>query len=340
MSRLSVIIPMYNVEPYLERCIQSIVNQDLSTDELEIICINDGSPDGSKDLVISLQKKIPNLKLIDQKNQGVSVARNNGIDAAIGTYLLMVDPDDFLTGVSLRSALEEAEKGDYDILNLGFEILDENGVKEWQTNFSELNKKVFEGPEGFFVPRKSDPRDPDRSWGILYKSSLVRKYQSLYPEGVPYLEDGLFLVKIFSVASRVGFLNSIVYRRTTRPGSATHSDLFYSEKAAEGFIKAARDLKKFSENNQLNGIQSRLINHGIANFVLLALFPQVRARGLKRFRKTVLTLEKEGFGKLACDGVVEPYLGYAKRYNYSPCLFAISYMKDLMIKKIAGSKNY
>ena len=78
--QLSIIIPMYNVAPYVERCIRSLEDQDIPRNEYELICINDGSPDNCREIVEQLQLEFSNIVLINQINQGVSVARNNGID--------------------------------------------------------------------------------------------------------------------------------------------------------------------------------------------------------------------------------------------------------------------
>ena len=84
MKLLSVIIPIYKVEPYIERCLRSLLNQDLSKEDYEIICVNDGSPDNCREIVKRLQKEFENIILIDQENQGVSIARNKGADEEIG----------------------------------------------------------------------------------------------------------------------------------------------------------------------------------------------------------------------------------------------------------------
>ena len=92
MKSLSIIIPIYNVAPYVERCIRSLEDQDIPKDDYEIICINDGSPDNCREIVEQLQQEFSNIILINQENQGVSMARNNGIDLSEGKYLLFVDP--------------------------------------------------------------------------------------------------------------------------------------------------------------------------------------------------------------------------------------------------------
>ena len=99
---LSVIIPVYNVEPYLEQCLDSVINQTYKN--LEIICINDGSTDNSLKILEKYQKKDNRIKLINQKNKGLSEARNAGLDVAKGEYIAFVDSDDYLE----LNAYEEA----------------------------------------------------------------------------------------------------------------------------------------------------------------------------------------------------------------------------------------
>jgi glycosyltransferase involved in cell wall biosynthesis len=334
MKRVSIIIPMYKVEPYVERCIRSIEAQDISHDEVEIICVNDGSPDNCHGVVSNLQKEFDNIILIDQDNQGVSVARNNGVSVATGHFLLMVDPDDYVLERSLKSILDKAESNDLDALYLGFEILSPEDRSVWQTDYSGYSNIVYDGIEGYYTHRRKDTRDPDHSWAIIYRAEFIKSNRLLYPKGVPYLEDGLFLVKVFCLAKRVGFHELLFYKRTIRPGSATNSDLFYSQRAVQGFIAAANDLKEFGGRINSGNDQKGLINHGIADFVLLSLFPLIRLKSFKYFFLTCRRLTNEGYKTLDTFGVVEPYLSYAKLYNISPILFALMYGKDLLSKKI------
>ena len=116
---LSIIIPMYNVEKYVEKCILSLEDQDIPKVDYEIICVNDGSPDKSQQIVEKLQQKFSNIILINQVNQGVSVARNIGIKRANGKYILFVDPDDALQKKCLKSLLKYATKNLYEVVYFG-----------------------------------------------------------------------------------------------------------------------------------------------------------------------------------------------------------------------------
>lgn len=331
--RLSFIVPAYKVEEFIEKCIRSLENQDVSQSEYEIIVTNDGSPDQSRQIVENLQKEFSNLRLINQENQGVSVARNEAIAAAKGKYIMPIDPDDFAEQNMLSQLLHQAESRDLDILVAGFEIFDPQGKSIWQTNYSQLAGKVITGVAGYFASRGKDVRDPDRSWAILYKRKMIQDYAIDYPKGVPFLEDGCFLVKVFSVAQKVGFADSIFYKRTTTEGSATVSGVFYTEKAINGFIEAAVNLRTFSTKNKLSQNQQGLINHGIVKYVLLSLFQNVNLKSIGRFSHIVAKLKANGIVKLPIRGVVEPYDKYAKYFNVLPYLFFLLYSKENIIAK-------
>lgn len=120
MIRLSIIIPFYNVEKYISACLDSVFNQDIPEEEYEVICVNDGSPDGSRDIVCSYLPLHPNLRLIDHPcNMKLGAARNTGRKAARGNYIWQVDSDDMIAPNCLKHILEVCEENDLDVLNFG-----------------------------------------------------------------------------------------------------------------------------------------------------------------------------------------------------------------------------
>lgn len=94
MVEISVVVPVYNVETYLEECLNSIINQTFS--DIEIICINDGSTDSSLDILNDYSKKDDRIKIINQENKGLGATRNKGIDLAKGKYIFFIDSDDYI----------------------------------------------------------------------------------------------------------------------------------------------------------------------------------------------------------------------------------------------------
>jgi glycosyltransferase involved in cell wall biosynthesis len=326
MLLVSVIIPAYKVEDYIERCIRSLEDQDIPKEAYEIIVVNDGSPDSCRAIVEELQLYFKNIVLINQENMGVSMARNNAMAIARGKYILPIDPDDYVVPNILKDVVEKIERENLDVLYLGFEIFNLKGESTWVTNYSEHIGVCYSGVEGYFAARgKKEIRDPDRSFAILYRTSMLKNISIWYPKNVPYLEDGLFLAKVFAVANKVGFDNTPVYQRTTRIGSATNSELFYSKRAIDGFIFAVMDIKSFASRNNLNEDQRGLVNHTIAKFVFLALSPSVARFNLMNYFSILRVLRKQKIKKLEIVGVRSIYLKLVKVFNFST-VYLLFYM--------------
>ena len=149
--QLSVIVPVYNVEKYLPRCLDSLLRQGMEAGEYEIICVNDGSPDGSAAILADYERKHPDLiSVITQKNGGPSAARNTGIDTATGEYLIFLDGDDTITEGSLQRLHDKiAERPGADLYPCAVQVLDAKAgkVTEIRDNYPADAKPEFTGPE-------------------------------------------------------------------------------------------------------------------------------------------------------------------------------------------------
>ena len=136
MVKVSIIVPVYNVERYLSKCLDSLTNQTLK--DIEIICVNDGSTDNSLGILKEYANKDSRIKIIDKQNEGVSVARNTGIEVATGQYLMFVDSDDYLVENACEKALNTIEHNDSDICIFGhYDLVDEKLIK------SGVNKDII-----------------------------------------------------------------------------------------------------------------------------------------------------------------------------------------------------
>ena len=206
-------------------------------------------------------------------------------------------------------------------IGMGKSFFDADEKSIWKTNYSNQNHQLFDGVEGYFESRGKDVKDPDRSVAILYKKELLTTYKITYPKNVPYLEDGLFLSKVFAVAQKVSFENTIFYQRTTRIGSATNSRLFYSEKAIDGFIIAVNDIKEFKNQSNLSDQQVYLINHTIAKFVILSISPSISRFDYKEYLSVLRKLKDEKIYKLESKGLRFLYKRHIKVFNFSKLLF-------------------
>ncbi len=319
---------MYNVAPYVERCIRSLEDQDLLHEDFEIICINDGSPDNCSGVVSKLKKEYDNIVLIDQENQGVSMARNNGIAIAKGKYLLMVDPDDYVKPNTLREKLDIIGKYDLDVGFIGYIILNEDGKEEYRYDPIFDQSNVLSGIDYFnkYVWGRSEIRDSHRSWAIFFKASFWKQNSLRYPPDVPYLEDGELIARVDCLAQRVSFINKPFYLRTTRPGSATHSNLYYSEKARNGFLKAANNLLQFRKNQCVSNEQKVFMNQPIIHFTILYIFSHGLIIPLKKIHIIKNKLKQASLIKLSTEGCSKYYRRMARYYNCSIYCFVLYYI--------------
>ena len=140
--KISVIVPVYNVENYLEKCLNSLVNQTL--EEIEILVINDGSTDYSQKIIDEFQKKFPQkIKVFSKENGGLSDARNFGIERASGNFLAFVDSDDYISENMLQEMYDLAIKNEAEIVICNLQKVDENGnVTQKLTQIPNLSEKI------------------------------------------------------------------------------------------------------------------------------------------------------------------------------------------------------
>jgi glycosyltransferase involved in cell wall biosynthesis len=340
MKRLSIIIPIYNVEPYIERCLRSIEEQDIRADDYEIICINDGSPDESREVVVRIQREYNNIVLIDQENLGVSRARNIGIDRAVGTYLLFVDPDDYIDTLSFDGILRSTEAKKAQVSFLGFTFLNEDGtVRQKILNTADSNG-IYSGIETYHLARGDGGTDPDRMWAVLFERHFLNANKLRFLPNVPYLEDGEFIARILCLAERCIFDGHSFYMRTARPGSATNSRLFYSDKATDGFLLAADNLKRYQNDPRLSEKQKRFLNQPILKFILLSINSSLSLKSFKKISSTIRTLKSLSFRKVNVEECKKNYYIYGKVYNFSLYLSVFVLFIYPRIKRLFGADSF
>lgn len=127
MKLLSIIVPMYNSEKWLPKCVESLLRQDIPLEEYEIILVDDGSPDGCRKMAEEYSARYSNIIVLTRPNGGTSAARNTGIHTAQGKYLYFVDPDDYILENSLKAILHRMEEESLDVLRFAYTEVDEAG---------------------------------------------------------------------------------------------------------------------------------------------------------------------------------------------------------------------
>lgn len=231
MTLLSIIVPVYNVETYLRKCVESLLDQDLPPSDFEIILVDDGSTDSSGDLCDAFAADHTNIHVIHQQNKGLSGARNTGIAAASGKYIQFVDSDDYLSPNVFGGLIRQIEDQQLDILrfnyqnvNLAGEVFEPNKSSKPFVDFSD---EVCDG-EHFLNERLGFAC---YAWQFIVKSSLLHQEGNRFREGI-YYEDVEWTPRILLQAQRIASSKTIVYNYLFRVGSiARNTDLEKKRKA-------------------------------------------------------------------------------------------------------------
>lgn len=219
MKRLSIIVPIYNVELYLRDCLLSILSQDIDVTDYEIILINDGSTDNSIDGVRDLILKYPDsIVLMDKENEGLSVARNVGLAVAKGNYVLFVDSDDCIVSGTLSCLLNAAEENDVDMLRADYIKLNDSEVNSYLSSFSLSEKpvpsKVLSGHEALTMHNTRECY----VWMNMFKRSFLIENKIQFIPKVAF-EDIPFTLETYLKAERFCSLPVKFYVYRQRSGS-------------------------------------------------------------------------------------------------------------------------
>jgi len=214
---LSIVIPVYNVENYLDECINSIKIPD--GESIEIILVNDGSTDNSGNICKSYMDKIPNLKYIEQKNQGLSEARNIGIQNARGKYIMFLDSDDCVYEDNLSNLVETIKNNKNENFFIGRAYKFEDGTKRYelcQIDYDSVPKKKT---EDVFLYLDSINTFWFAAWLIVINREFLIANQLYFKKEI-YHEDELWVPSVFLKSTSIGFINFGFYcYRLNRDGS-------------------------------------------------------------------------------------------------------------------------
>lgn len=215
----SIIVPVYNVEKYLDVCLSSIVTQEYI--DFELICINDGSTDTSLLKLKEYEKKYDSVIVLDQKNQGMSVARNAGIQIARGKYVLFVDSDDFLKSNALKILSNECS--DNDIITFNTEVFVES-TREVIPNMNIVSECEMNGWDYFnqYALRNSEVHFVC-VWQRAYKRAFLLENKLFFKEGISRAEDNLFTILACYYAKSVKIITKTLYVYRKRADSITYT---------------------------------------------------------------------------------------------------------------------
>lgn len=219
MIKISIIIPVYNTEKYLKECIESTLNQSLK--DIEIICINDGSTDNSLKILENYRKYDSRIKIINQKNKGVSEARNNGMKIARGKYIHFLDSDDFYSdNKALEILYNFIEEKKVDILFFDIILCYETSNSRFKKTSNNLNEKKIYSTDEILLKYIENEDISSSSCYKIFKRKMIEKIY--YTKGI-YFEDGEFLMRVFSEQGNVGIIRNNLLEIRERENSTTTS---------------------------------------------------------------------------------------------------------------------
>lgn len=258
---ISIIIPAYNVEKYIDRCLDSITNQ--TYNNTEIIIINDGSIDKTKEKLESWRKKDKRIKVINKKNEGVSIARNDGIDISRGKYIFFFDGDDTVEINCIEKVISEICKQDYDTVLYGYSSVRNNQVLIHKSTFSKdkyfSNREVIEEvlPHSFGISYNElsfwlqgkrsirEGKELNGPWRMCYSAEIIKSNNIRFDKELKVGEDTIFTNEYLSYSSKLGIVNENLYYLHNNEGSTISTYLKDTLRMAENkklLIKAKKDL--------------------------------------------------------------------------------------------------
>lgn len=247
--KISIIIPAYNSEKFIEKCLYSCLNQDISHDDYEIIVVDDGSTDNTKNIVLSIQKKYNNIVYIYQENAAQGAARNNGLSKAKGKYIWFVDSDDWIAENCLGNIITQLENKRLTAILVGHASIYKDKFVYWEkldSNKICSGKEILSQGKFYISP----------TYGIWNKSYLVNN-NIKFIEKI-FHEDSEICPRMYYNANKIGFINNTYYFVYTNLSSTTRS---INPKRAFDLIKAVETISSFIKTIKEKEIKQSLHNY-------------------------------------------------------------------------------
>ena len=249
---VSVIIPIYMVEEYLRECLDSAVNQTLKN--IEIICVDDGSPDHSVDIVNEYAAKYDNIVLVRKENGGLSSARNAGLDVATGRYVYFLDSDDYIETDMFETLCRKADEEDLDIVYFNaMPFFDSAQIKRSNQNYVDYYTRRHDYPgvhtgQSMFAAMRKNYEFLPAVWSQIFRRSMLEDNHIRFYHGILH-EDNLFTFQCAVLAQRTAYLNKEYYHRRMRGDSIVTSKK--SMRNVDGYLVTYAEIMAFMHNRQV-----------------------------------------------------------------------------------------
>lgn len=257
--KFSVIIPVYNAERYLKECINSIIIQTYKN--FELILVNDGSTDNSEEICQNYIKNDKRIKLINQKNSGVSSARNVGIKESTGALILFVDSDDSLEKDAIQTIVNNFDNND--LLCYGYKEVYRDYYNDVFSNNNLNSKDLF--LKSVYLTKEVG----GYLWNKCFKADIIKKNKILFDTTLHYCEDLVFVTEYLKFCNKIHYLNKTLYMYRMRKSSVSYN--FFCKKN----ITLLNSYKKLIDDNNDVEISNKLkYNYLISYYKLKKLIPK------------------------------------------------------------------
>lgn len=260
LPKISIIVPIYNVEQYLNRCIESIIDQTMKS--FELILVNDGSLDKCGEICELYKKKDNRIKVIHKPNGGVSSARNIGINISSGEFICFIDPDDYIDKDALEYLYNLVQKNNADIACYRMKVY-KNEILESNIDDSE-QIKIFTG-EDILKEYINNTTFQHSCWNKIYSRYLFEDEECKFAEDIRYAEDALFTHNILMKSKKLVYSNLQKYNYCINSNGVVSN---ITEKRLD-ILKAQKEIYKLLKSNHKNYLPN-IVNQYINSSILIA----------------------------------------------------------------------
>ncbi len=328
---VSIIVPVYNVEKYLEKCLESIINQTLKN--LEIICVNDGSTDNSLQILEDYAKKDQRIKIINKKNRGSGAAKNTGMKNASGEYIGFVDSDDWVDLAMFEKLYDRAKSQKSDMVMCPIYIYDNvNQGSEYDLSYFNLDcfNEDFDDAFDYTKTKEFFFKISVTPTNKIYRTKFLHDICAKFPEGLIF-EDNPFFYKTFLNARNVSLIRDFLYfYRVNRSNSVMSK----ADKKYFDVVKIQNISRTiFLSDPKFNEFKVDLLNYQIGS--IFNRYEQVS----EDYKKEFFELIKTDFHNIKLENYEFEQLNQARKNKYQNVINSSSYREFELLEKIKSLES-
>ena len=334
MLKLSYIIPCYNGAKFISKCLDNVYSQDIGEDEYEVICINDCSPDNTREVILDYGKNHSNLRLIDHtENKRQGGAKNTGIKAAKGEYIVFLDQDDNINHLKTSELYERVSKNALDVA--GFRFFKEKSPNNWlEMGTLDCQSEIMSGQE--FCEKHSKSAVSFAPWSYWYKREYLLKLNRWYAENVMW-EDSDWVAQAVFFAPKMQFFPIPIYKWAFNGISVSHTVDYRT--IADMILMGYRKFIFGIELEKLSpAFSKQMKDDGITNSQLIAKVWKLTRKNINLFYNRIsitnqtpdFTSLMSGYNKFLFR---QPKIVKFIAFFLSPVVRALLFVKNSFLKK-------